>query len=167
VKKQYTLIVLCLLISLFIYLFFRTEKTVINELFISIISTERYVEMRKDIVNVFPLNEHIIYSLPEGLWVFCITLTSTSLFLKLGRIKLNLLFLPLIFTIGLELFQLLHLTNGRFDFWDIGFSILFWAIANFFITNRNQSQNILKPFTKKSSICILSYLIVYFAHVWK
>lgn len=167
VKKQYILIVLCLLISLFIYLFFRTEKTVINELFISIISNEKYVELRKDIINVFPLNEYIIYSLPEGLWVFCITLTSTSLFLKLGPIKLNLLFLPLIFTIGLELFQLLHLTNGRFDFWDIGFSILFWAIANYFITNRNQSQNILNPFTKKSSICILSYLIVYFAHVWK
>lgn len=155
------------MVSLFIYLFFRTEKTVINEIFVSLISFEKYVELRKNIANMLPLNECIIYSLPEGLWVFCITLTSTSLFIKLGRIELNLLFLPLIFSIGLELFQLLHLTNGRFDFWDIGFSILFWTIANYMATNKSQSQNILNPFTTKSCICILSYLIVYLAHVWK
>ena len=166
-KKSYCFIILALSFSLFIYLFYRTERTVINEIFISLISFDRFVEWRKNITDTFPLNKHIIYSLPEGLWVFCITLTSKYLFLKIGRRQFNLLFFPLIFSIGLELFQLLHLTNGRFDFWDIGASVLFWAIANYFINLQSVDRNVLKPFTINSFICILSYLIVYFAHVWK
>jgi hypothetical protein len=167
VKKNYCFIILSLLFSLFIYLFYRTEKTVINEIFISIISFNKFIELRKSITNYFPLNEHIIYSLPEGLWVFCITLTSKFLFLKIGSREINLLYVPLIFSIGLELFQLLHLTNGRFDFWDIGFSILCWAAANYLIKHKSTRQNILSPFTIKSFICLFSYLIVYLAHVWK
>lgn len=166
-RKDYALLVLCLLVSLFIYLFYRTEKTVINELFITLISYDRFVVLREAVTKSLPLNEYFIYSLPEGLWVFCITLTSKSFFIKVGNRELKLLFLPLIFSIGLELFQLLHLTNGRFDFRDIGFSVLFWAIANYLITSKSQIRNILNPFTIQSGICILSYLIVYLAHVWK
>jgi hypothetical protein len=156
-----------LLFSLFIYLFYRTEKTIINELFISVFSLGNFLELQKTITNILPLNKHIIYSLPEGLWVFSITLTSKFLFIKVGNRHLNLLFLPLIFSIGLELFQLLHLTNGRFDFWDIGFSILFWLAANFLMSKKIITQNIFNPFRTRSLICVLSYLIVYLAHVWK
>lgn len=158
---------LTLLVSLFIYLFYRTEKTVINEIIISIVSFDRFNEMRKVVTNILPLNEHIIFSLPEGLWIFCVTLTSKYFFLKVGSNQINLIFIPLIFSIVLEFFQLLHLTNGRFDIWDIGLSVLFWAIANFLITYENSKQNILHPFTTNSLICLLSYLIVYLAHVWK
>lgn len=168
-KKKYFLIILSLLFSLFIYLFYRTEKTVVNEIFISMISFDRYIELRKIITNLLPLNEYIIYSLPEGLWVLTITLTSKYYFLKIGNCEIKLFFAPIVFSIGLELLQLLHLTNGRFDFWDIGFSIFFWLVANYLIFNKTQTQtqNILYPFTAKSIICILSYIIVYLAHVWK
>jgi len=126
VKKNYVLIILLLLFSLFIYLFYRTEKTVINELFVSIISFDKYVELRNSIANTLPLNEHIIYSLPEGLWVFCITLTSKFLFLKIGHREIGCVFIPLIFSIALEFFQLLNLTNGRFDlgYWHINFFLV-------------------------------------------
>jgi hypothetical protein len=66
----------------------------------------------------------------------------------------------------LELFQLLRFTNGRFDFLDIGLSILFWATANYLVKSKTPEQNILSPFTIRSFICVLSYLIVYLAHVW-
>ncbi len=166
-KKNYWFIIVSLLLSFAIYLFYRTEKTVINELFITIVSFGKFVEMQQRIPNALPLNSHIIYSLPEGLWVFCITLTSRCLFVKVGRKEMDLLFVPLIFSIGLELFQLFHLTNGRFDWWDIGFSILFWAIAHYLIEYRSTRQNVLHPFTTRSFVCILSYGIVYLAHVWK
>jgi len=167
VKKKYFLIIVSLGISLFIYLFYRTEKTVVTDLFISLISLNRYVGLKEVIVSNLTLNKHIINSLPEGLWVFCITLTSKNLFLKIGNREINLLFLPLLFSIGLEFFQLFNLTNGRFDFWDIGFSIAFWAIANYLMKQKNSKQNILRPFNTNSLICVLSYLIVYLAHVWK
>jgi|TARA_B110001452_G_C15218790_1_gene422518 hypothetical protein len=166
-RKNYFFILISLSLSLFIYLFYRTEKTVINEIFIYITSFDRFIELQKVITNLIPLNKHIIYSLPEGLWVFSITLTSKFLFLKIGNHKINLLFVPLIFSIGLELFQLLNLTNGRFDFWDIGVSILFWFVANYLIPYKTIHQNILNPFTTRSLICVFSYIIVYLAHVWK
>lgn len=166
-KKKYFLVIVSLAISLFIYLFYRTEKTVVTDLFISLISFDRYVGFKESIVNNLILNEHIINSLPEGLWVFCITITSKNFFLKIGNREINLLFLPLIFSIGLEFFQLFKLTNGRFDFWDIGFSIAFWAIANYLMKQKNSKQNILRPFNTTSLICVLSYLIVYLAHVWE
>ena len=166
-KKNYGSIIFCLLLSAFIYLFYRTEKTVITEMFISIVSFDKYIELRRNVTSILPLNEHIIYSLPEGLWVFCITLTSRFLFIPIYSRKINLHFLPLVFSIGLELFQLLHFTNGRFDFWDIGFSILFWATANYVIKHQSESQNILIPFNINSFICLISYLVIYFAHVWK
>ncbi|HTE28445.1 hypothetical protein [Flavitalea sp.] len=147
-------------------MFYRTEKTVINDIFISMVSCDNFVGWRKTVSTHLPLNETIIYSLPEGLWVFCITLTSKFLFLKVGDREIQLLFLPLVFSIGLELFQLFHLTNGRFDLWDIGVSILFWATANYFISYETKRQNIFDPFTMKSVICVSSYLIVYLAHVW-
>jgi hypothetical protein len=166
-KKNYPLIILSLLISLFIYLFYRTEKTVINEIFISLVSFDHYVALRSSITDTLRLNEHIIYSLPEGLWVFCITLTSKFLFAKVRSREMDLVFVPLIFSTGLELFQLLHLTNGRFDFWDIGVSVLFWAVANYAIKHNGTRQNILDPVTVRSFTCFLSYQIVYLAHVWK
>lgn len=166
-KNKYFLITLSLAISLFIYLFYRTEKTVVTDLFISLISLNEFLNLKVSIVNNLILNEHIINSLPEGLWVFCITLTSKNLFLKIENREINLLYLPLVFSIGLEFFQLFNLTNGRFDFWDIGFSIGFWAIANYFAKQTSSKQNILNPFDSKSIICILSYVIVYLAHVGK
>lgn len=137
----------------------------INEIFIYCISFETFIELRTSITNTLPLNELIIYSLPEGLWVLSITLTSNFLFFKIGKREINLIFAPLIFSISLELFQLFHFTNGIFDYWDIIFAILFWAFANYLIKQKNSRQNIFNPFNIKSIICLLSYLIVYLSHV--
>lgn len=166
-KRTYSLIVLFLLISLYIYLLYRTEKTVINEIFILIFSLDTFKEMRITVVNVLPLHEYIIYSLPEGLWIFCITLTSKPFFIKISNYEINLSFIPILFAITLELFQLFNITNGRFDFLDIGISLFFWAIANYLIPYRFNKKKIFYPFTIDSFICILSYLIVYLSHVWK
>ena len=155
------------MISLCIYLFYRTENTIITRILISIISHEHFEVLRNRITNILPLNEHIVNSLPEGLWVFCITLTSKNLYLKITKTKINLLFMPLVFSIGLEFFQLLNITNGRFDFWDIGFSLVFWIIAHYFVLSAGLKQNVFRPFTNRSLICILTYLIVYLAHVSK
>lgn len=166
-KKQYLLIGAALLLSFFIYVFYRTEKTVVNEILLTFIPLDNFLLLRTYITAAFPLNNHIIYSLPEGLWVFCITITSKRLFVKFAGRELNLIYLPLIFAIGLELFQLLRLTNGRFDFWDIGVSLLFWAIGRYALLDARMKQNIFDPVNFRSVICILSYLIVYLAHVWQ
>lgn len=165
-KKQYLWLIPCLLFSLFIYLFYRTEKTVVNEIFIWVFSANRYFQWRTFVTHAISLPEHVVYSLPEALWVFCITLTSKQLYVKAGSSQIQLIVAPLLFAVGLELFQLFHFTNGRFDFWDIGLSVLFWAIALYGIRDKGDKQNILAPFNSRSLVCALSYLIVYLAHVW-
>lgn len=162
--KKYTLIFFCLAISLFIYLFYRTEKTVVVDWFVAFFSIEKYNVLKDFFTTKIHLHQLIIYSLPEGLWTFCITLTSINKFLKIKSYKLDLMYLPLIFTIGLEILQLLHFTNGRFDVWDIIFSVLFWGFA-VIIGKQKTAQNIFKPFNLESFICILSYLIVYLSYV--
>jgi hypothetical protein len=154
-----------LLISLFIYLFFRTEKTVVNDMLISLVSPVRYAGLKNWITSNLPLNDHIIYSLPEGLWVFCITLTSKHLFIKLGHHQLNCVFIPLILSIGLEFFQLFHFSNGRFDVWDIAASVVCWAVANYLVTYQPVKQNLFSVVSARSIICIWSYSIVYLARV--
>lgn len=164
-KKHYLYIVSALIISLFIYLFYRTDKTLVNQIFIQLISLKSYENLKQAITTSLPLNKYIIYSLPEGLWVFCITLTSKGFYIKLFNKQINCVLIPLIFVIGLELFQLIHLTNGRFDFLDITISFVFWFIAAKIIDTKTQFQNIFNSFNFNSAICILSYCIVYLAHV--
>ena len=159
------LIILSLLASLLIYLFYRTEKTVINALLINLFSIQDHATLRSAVTNLLPLNEAIIYSLPEGLWVFCITLTSKPFYIDLYNRRIHCTIIPLIFCIGLEVLQLLHVTNGRFDFMDIWISLSFWITANYFFNHSTEKQNIVSPINVRSMACFLSYGIVYLAHV--
>jgi hypothetical protein len=167
VKKKYILIGISLLFSLFIYLFYRTDRTVVNELVIRMISYETYTTLKLDIVRMLPFNGVIVYSLPEGLWVFCITLTSNPYYVKLNNRRINCVFIPLVFCFVLELLQLFHFTNGRFDFMDIGVAALFWLIGNCFVNEKLEKQNILVSVNSKTVVCLASYCIVYLAHVIK
>lgn len=164
-KKGNLFIVLFLLFSLFIYVFYRTEKTVVNELLIAVISYPHYAALRTAVADVLPLSKPVIYSLPEGLWIFCITLTSSAFYIQAGRKKIACVFMPLLFCIGLELLQLLGITNGRFDFLDIWTSISFWLMAYFFFSHQRGKQNIVSPVNFKTVVCFVSYGIVYLAHV--
>lgn len=164
-KKYIPLIVLSLSICLFIYLFFRTEKTVVNQVFISLFSKGTYDSLKSFVHETFPLKPFLVYSLPEGLWVFCITITSKFLPVSIGRVKVNLALVPLAFAVGLELCQLLHITNGRFDFTDIGFSFLFWLVAYVFTDKYRKETTVHTRIGFSKIYCIFCYSIVYLAHV--
>ncbi|HYC85715.1 MAG TPA: hypothetical protein VEB86_10855 [Chryseosolibacter sp.] len=164
-RKRYLLIVVSLLASLFIYVFYRTEKTVINEMLIRLISLDNYVALRTIVAGLLPLNELVIYSLPGGLWVFCITLTSNPYHIRLSNWQIDCVFIPLVFSIGLEIFQALRVTNGRFDIMDICVAIAFWLPAKYFFNDNPDKVNILDPLDGRGLMCLASYGIVYFSHV--
>ena len=166
-KKDYLLALFGLGISLFIYLFYRTEQTTVNQIFIAINSIETFIESQHVVQKSLPLPDIVIYSLPGALWIFCVTLTSKYLYLKIGKLQFQLVNLPLVFIFGFELVQLLHITNGRFDFWDIAVAFVFWALAKFVLKSKTENQNILKPFNLRSLICISSYFLVFLSHVFR
>ncbi len=166
-KKYYLIITVALLISLFIYVFYRTENTVVNQLFITIFSLEEYVNAKEMISKALPLNNFVVYSLPGALWVFCITLFSKYFYLPIGEIKINGVFIPIIWAIGLEFLQLLQITNGSFDIIDI-LSVLFsWLLAYKFINPNFPYQNIFHHFSLRTTMCISTYAIIYLAHVYQ
>lgn len=156
-----------LLIGLFIYLFYRTEQTVVNDLAMRIFSTGGYSALRQHVTHLLPLNDFIIYSVPEGLWVFSVTLTSKAYYLKIGRLCLDGIMFPLIISIGLEILQLIQFTHGHFDFMDILASILGWAAARYLINYSPMKYNILQAPDAGRITCLANYAIVYLSYVMK
>lgn len=156
---------MALIVSLFIYVFYRTDKTLVNQVIIQLVSFKTYQHLKLIITASLPLNKYIIYSLPEGLWVFCITLTSKEFYFDLFKKRINCVFIPLVFVVALELFQLFRITNGYFDFFDIGISLLFWLIAAKIIDTQQRLENLFHSLNYNNLFCVLSYCIVYFAHV--
>jgi hypothetical protein len=164
-KRTYSLAAVALSVSLFIYLFYRSKSTVVNELMAFIFSSNVYNQVRQTVSYAIPLSEPVIFSLPGGLWVFCLTILSKDLYLKIRNNRIKVAVLPILFVLGLEFLQLIHFTNGTFDLWDIGFYLAFWGLAYFGLPSRDPQQNVLSPFTLKGFLCLTCFLSVYLAHV--
>lgn len=163
--KRVISIVVALSISLFIYLFYRSEKTVVNELMIAILSRETFTALKNFILHAIPLNKIIIFSLPGGLWIYCATVLSQDFFIEVRNYKIHVVLAPILFAIGLEFCQLVHLTHGRFDLWDIASYLLFWLLACCSFPAERPQQNIASPFTLHGFICVACFFSVYLAHV--
>lgn len=164
-RKRFAFIIIALLISLFIYLFYRTENTVSNAIFIFIFSKETYLQLKQWINQQLILPQPFIYSLPEGLWVFSATLASKDFFISLKSLKINLYLFPLLFAFALEVLQLFGITNGTFDLLDLFVSILFWLIGILIMRSPSSTKNSLYPVNANSWLCLSTYLVVLLAHV--
>jgi hypothetical protein len=164
--KQYRYAIgLSLLLSLYIYVIYRTDKTLVNQLIIALISWEKYSAMKSELQTVLPLAEWIVYSLPEGLWIFCITISSTYFFLEVKGQQFNLTAAPILIAAVMEIFQLLQLSNGRFDWMDLILSFLFWLIAILLTRMDTKKEALFRTWNQANFGCAFSYSIVYLAHV--
>lgn len=165
VKKESLFSSVFLLIALMIYLIWRSEAVLLNHLVGSIFSPQGFRDWRETISSRIPLNELIIYSLPGGLWVFVATIALKDFFIVLKKYTLNLMFLPLTIAIGLEFSQLLHLSNGTFDGWDILISLVFWVAALIICPPTEIKEDFFKSQqTSKKIWAIISLLILSLAH---
>jgi hypothetical protein len=164
-KKYLPLLAVSLFLSLFIYVFYRTDRTLINQIFIALFSQETYTFLKTRVTSLLPLPEYAIYSLPEGLWVFCVTLTSSFFYLEVQERKLSLVVVPILLALVMEIFQMLHFTNGRFDWMDIAFSTGFWLLALFCTRTNIDKEPLFQSVNTTNFYCIISYSIVYLAHV--
>jgi hypothetical protein len=164
-KKYIPFLIVSLFLCLFIYVFYRTEKTLATRLFIALFSREEYSLLKSRITAVLPLQDCLIYSVPEGLWVFCITVTSSFFYLEMGKRKWDLVFVPIGVALVMELFQLLHLANGRFDLMGITVSTGFWLLALFCTRTNANKEPLFQAVNTNTICCMISYSIVFLAHV--
>ncbi|RYY56397.1 MAG: hypothetical protein EOO09_06815 [Chitinophagaceae bacterium] len=166
-KNYLPLIGFSLLTSLFIYVFYRTEKTIVNQLVIRLFSKESWQHWKTIVNEALPLRETIVYSLPEGLWVFCITLTSRFFRLSVFGYRIDVALVPILLAVTMEICQLLHLGNGRFDPMDLLIAALFWWVAYVFADTTEEKRELRLRRDFNSLSCMFFYGIVYLAHVIK
>ena len=159
------LLFVLLLLSMFIYLFYRTENTLINWLFIEAVGYENFHLIREVITNRLHLSPSIVYSLPEGIWVLCITVTSSYFKYTYRKKTIHFIYLPILFAVLLELFQLLGITNGTFDLTDLLFASFCWGIPYLILKKQTPPLEVTRAVNSKHLTLYLSYGIVYLAHV--
>lgn len=163
-KRYCTIITIALLSCLFIYIVYRSEKTVIN-IVLDYISGHRAPAIRRMVRHHFLLPDWVIYCLPEGLWVFSATLISRHLYCFPGRAKFYLSWLPVIYAVLLEFLQLLHIMPGRFDWTDLFISVLFSLWATYFIRCPLPQQHVFRSFNYRTIFLVYIYAIVMLSHV--
>lgn len=164
-KSRSYILAVALITSLFIYVFYRTERTVINEIITHVVSADSFFSLRARVQTNLPLNQIIIFSLPEALWVLCATITSKTIYIGFGRRRISGAVVPILYCISLEFCQLIGLTNGTFNLMDIALSAVFWLFAIIGFDNVVKPQNLFGKVNKRSMVCIASYGIVYLSHV--
>jgi hypothetical protein len=163
-RKNYSLSA-ALALSLFIYLFYRTDKTAVNQLIIYLLSLESYIQLKNMVASALPLDDLIVYSLPGGLWVFCATALAHGFYFEFRHYKILIAPIPALFAIGLEFCQCMHFTHGTFDLWDITFYAIGWLLATRLFYTGMSKHNILSPLTLHGFMCLSCIFIVFLAHV--
>lgn len=149
--------------SLFVYLFYRSSATVAPLVCAHALGQERFFAMRKAVRAVVSLDEFAVYSLPEGLWILCLTLASTGLSFSVRKRRIPMALLPPIYAVGLEFAQRWGLIRGRFDLVDIAVSLSFWT-AGVLFHPPVASHHSLKP-DRRALVLVVCWSIVYLAHV--
>ncbi len=156
---------LSLLFSLFVYLFYRSEQTVVNEIFQFIFSGDVYFNLKAIISGNIVLPKLLVFSLPEGLWVLAVTIASKNIYFGMQKRLIHVAFLPVIIAIILELLQLTGIANGTFDWWDLASAICFWSLGYYLLPSSSKKQRLFIKMNVNSVICLASYMVLYLSHV--
>lgn len=167
-KKNWFLALALLFGSLIIYLFYRTEETVVNTLAAWLLGQGRFEGLRALFRLHLPLSSFAVYSLPEMLWTAAFTLLSGPLYVRIFRKTLFCYWIPLFVSVGLELLQLLPRFPGRFDRADLLGAVLAWAaVVAFSRKKTHPAQNLFERPDAQRFAFLGCYAIMYLAHVWR
>lgn len=133
------------LIGGFIYVFFRTDKLLMFKWF-NVLKLSNWIKYLRETTIPYKsrLPDWLLYSLPDGLWVF--SYVSLLLYFWKGEIKSQnfiwFFFIP-IFAVLSEFMQLLDVVSGTFDYVDLlfyflGLIIPFVVFSNSLIKIKNR-----------------------------
>ncbi len=151
--------------ALFLYLFYRTDHTLVNKIYISLMGYEHYISLKFWLQHKYHLNNWIVYSLPGGLWVFAATIVSKQYNIALFKMNFNVKFIPLIIVLFIEMTQLLKWNHGVFDVMDIIFGCGGWFAGLMVFNSQEYTNYKISILQLKSWFCIMTNAIVYLAHV--
>jgi hypothetical protein len=151
---NYLYLILLSLLAAGIYLVYRDSSILINQFFLSLELENIFA--RKQIQELLPLPHWVIYSLPGAIWVYITTILAVK-FEKTER-KYTIANYPILFSVGLELFQLFHFTDGTFDWVDL----ILILIAGYFAKRSNLEEFPLNKYPRFLNLAIISAFLVLF-----
>ena len=153
-------IIIPLIISLFIYTFYRAEETNVN-LLLKYVFHSDFQSIRIHVKEAIPLHNLVIYNLPGGLWVFSVTLLGANLFIRIANRKIYMVYFPILCVLLLEILQLLQITDGTFDSLDIMISSAFWLLALAYCSTYVSSLRELKNTNVRFTLFIIVFSLAY------
>lgn len=159
---SYTICLISLLLGMFVYLFYRSEDTLICKLFSSVFSEMTHYRWSSYFNSKVPLSYLIIYSIPAGLWVMSATIITFDKKINIFSSEINLAFLPLVYAVGLEFLQVFNLTNGTFDILDILVVLVFWLLGFIYL---KQIPLQMQRLSLSPKYIVGSYLILFLADI--
>lgn len=107
-------------------IFYRPLNTHVNNLLVATFG-EDFLSLRTTIQANFPLSDTLIYNVPGAMWIFGLSLLGWRLYLGTGVVKIHLFYVALFIGQFFELIQAFQLTDGTFDWYDLG-----WNFIGFF-----------------------------------
>ena len=108
-----------LLFGLLIYYTQRTSALVINDI-VDQVAGNRFRNFIQSYISVFRTPDHIIYSLPDGLWMLALTITILLIWdFRIDKKCLTWVAVAIGAGTGFECLQYLHLIDGWFDPFDL------------------------------------------------
>lgn len=161
-SKTLFLSFIVLSIALVIYVIYRPEDTLIIRLLSYTTIQDTIIELRQIASNYSVPHNFVVYSLPGALWLYSTTLLSKNVSCKIFKCRVPLVSIPIIYGIGLEFLQLFHITDGTFDYADIGSMAVAWLLALGF--NRDESAIASDWRLPLPALCVaFSYMILILA----
>ncbi len=166
-KIKYFIIAISLLLSLFVYVFYRTEQTLVNYLCIQLVGIDAFSQSRIWMHAHVTLSGFQRYSLPEALWILSITLLSKRYVFHWGKKVFSMYYIPLILALGFEVFQYWGWSAGHADVQDLWGAVLFWGLGMWLFPEREPKISLFKNMNIHTLLCTGTYAVVYLAHVIK
>lgn len=158
--------IIFLFFCVFIYVFYRTEDTLINLILLQLLPNSELLLFKETIRSTVAFPAWVIYSLPGGLWVFAASILARKLRLRIFSKNICIEWAPMFFALWLEFWQYVGIVKGHFDVLDILIVLIFGLTAMSVKKPMQLSTQTLFPFHKRSTIFVFVFVCVFLGHVF-
>lgn len=123
-----------------IYLFFRSDSLIMFK-WLKFLGLSNIISIAREWVANFNLFDWVLYSLPDGLWVYSFTSCLIILWNENKGYQFLFLFIPVLLGPGVEILQFFKLFKGTFDMIDLTVTTVAFILSLLIHLKFNQYEN--------------------------
>lgn len=162
---QMVVALLALLMSLWIFVMYRSEQCAVNVLLGGLLPGGSLTSWRAVVGAAIPLSDDVVYRLPGGLWVFAATVVAARGHVTTPWGVLGLSLGPMTVALGMEFLQKWGVTDGTFDWGDVVVVLLGGWAAHCYIGRSRPAVDVVRESPGQGMLCVASYAVLFLADV--